>query len=658
MHLLSTRFAAGSWFDGSPLLVAVKNNSVSMVKLLLDSGYDVSNPCYFRMFARDNMLNQEEVQSALFEAIEKAVVGKENENGTSEVYYEIIRLLISQGHANPHQVVHIAQPVYYDQVPLLVAVRAADADCVRCMVTSYSRTQLESSKLERNDPILRKKPESYFQEREAMAAETIRVSIDAAIVTALYLLWKTECITYGEIALFLFDRGYSNLLSSARFLSQRAIHWLHQCMSMYRLNMQLFFMPESAQYKKEVCYFEAKLEKYCILNIFEKKTPINIVQPDADTDCMDWSYALSELPWFSHRFHRVNCRWMRTIVSNNSSTEEKISHKRHLADDEFYLVVEGTRLLAHKSIVSARSGKLAAHIRFVESHTNQSSCYDRLSVTVDIPLLAAMMLLSHCYHGSIAFGLMKSTVKQCTQLLEMALIAEEYLCPSLLLECELRLLMDKSYLEKHDYNPCICMQCLGRVISSEKSKVHMDFERINHDECQSSYCEYAGFYIYETGPFMKSSIDSAGLVTPENCLDVLAIAQQQEHSSCCQKELYGLRFYYSSGMSSDCCKSTLPCGDMNIKGRKVADTDFFVLAPFAAAKIASIWTILRNFSAVVKSKAFMHQVGSDGGNDENDLDEVDAAFTKQPSAGNDKLAIRLLQTCLEELACSPYMYKH
>ena len=647
MHLLSTRFVTASWFDGSPLVVAVRKNSISMVKLLLETGYDVSNPCNIRMIAGEGMLTAKEVQSALIEAINIVLVGKKN--GISEGNYEIIRLLIGEGFANPHQyqIFENVTPSINDQVPLLVAVRAADVECVRCMVTTYSRCQLESRNLERNDPILQRKPESYFQEREAMAAETVRLSMEAATVTALFLLWKTARSAYGEIALFLFDRGHSKVPSTGS-ISQRAIHWLHRSMSECRLNSTCLFMTEPMRDKSDGCYFEAKLVRYCIPSVAGKNASVNLVHQNADTDCMDWSYALSELPWFSARSHRVQCKWMRTILSK-FSTEEILTYKRQLVDDEFYLVVGEAKLLAHKSIVSARSGKLAAHIRFVESHANEPTYDGRLLVSVDIPFLAAMMLLSHCYHGSIAFGLVKSPVKQCDQLLEMTLLAEEYLCPSLLIECELRLLMHKSYLEEHDYNPCICMQCLEGVTLSE------GMEGIHCGSDKSSYCYYAGVYRYKTETAVITSIDRASLITTDNCLDVIAIAQQLESSSCCSREHYGLKYCYSSGMN-DGCKPRSACGGLNNDSETVGDTDVRILAPFDAAKMMAVGEMLRNYPAVLRSKSYLHQISSDCDDDgDNNWNEVDTAFAKQPDARNDQLTIRLLQTCLEELGRSPYI---
>jgi len=71
------------------------------------------------------------------------------------------------------------------------------------------------------------------------------------------------------------------------------------------------------------------------------------------------------------------------------------------------------------------------------------------------------------------------------------------------------------------------------------------------------------------------------------------------------------------------------------------------LTPFAAAKRKAIWILLRNFSLVLRSDAFLRQIKSDD-NDDN-VDEGDDSFVAKRVDGNDNYAIFLLQTCLEEL---------
>jgi len=365
---------------------------------------------------------------------------------------------------------------------------------------------------------------------------------------------------------------------------------------------------------------------------------------------MDWSSVLAELPWFS-RMNGVNCNWMQNIISD-SSEKKQDNHNSTLAEDEFFVVVDGEKLLAHKSIVSAKSGKLAAHIRFTEGHSQECRLGDRLSVHVNLPLSIAKMMLQHCYHVSIAFGLMQSPIKQCHQLLEMALVAEEYLCPSLLLECEIRLLMQTS-------SPnCICPHCCSGAISSEDRidcPIHLQcFEKakknLENDGLPPLYCEPVGVYAYKTSTFIMSSSQS-GLITPESAIDVLAVAQQLEQSSSCQQGLYAMKYCRSGSIEDPNSTMTMPAfGGWNIDAEKDIGAGC-ITVPFAAAKMMAIWIMLRDFPAVIRSDSYLRQIKSD--NDEDDIAEVDDSFVIGARAGNDEDAILLLRTCLEELACSP-----
>lgn len=198
---------------------------------------------------------------------------------------------------------------------------------------------------------------------------------------------------------------------------------------------------------------------------------------------VDWCKVFSRLNVLSPH-NSVSCPYVEEQVQ--SYHVEKVKQQNSLIEDEFNLIVENETIIAHKSIVSARSGKLAAGIRFSEAR--QDIPAERLSVHIDLPLTLARMLLSHIYTGSIAFGL-KSGQLLCYQLLELALLAEVYLCPTLLVECEIRLL---KYGRK-----CICLHCMAH--------------------------NFGNRYIIDTPSF--------DLITFETALDVIAVAQQLEESA-------------------------------------------------------------------------------------------------------------------------------
>ncbi|KAL3766567.1 hypothetical protein ACHAW5_003870 [Stephanodiscus triporus] len=637
-HLLATRFVAGheTWFAGCPLIVAVSRISIPMVTLLLDVACGASYP----YGAIHGTLVHDEVNRSLLEAIRMTAL--EEEDRGSEGVYEIIGLLVSRGGANPHQPIPIRFPgkpgtrgdksplidysrAISDEAPLLSAVRIGDVEAVQCMITTYCHSQGDARKLRRNDPLLRRKPESYFALLEEKEDDSVRSSLDAALVTSLFLLWQTARFKYGKVALVLYERINSSLSfnEGSWSLSQQALQWLENCISM----SVPVLSPPTFKIEYVEGYLQAPLVRYCIPNFSMKK--------HSGTDCMDWSFVLAELPWFYSRLSGVSCSWMRSIISELPGSEKDLFTGR-LSEDEFYLVVGGQKLLAHKSIVSARSGKLAAHIRFIESHSQEYPSGDRLSVQVDhLPLLAAMMLLTHCYHGSIAFGLKKSPMKQCHQLLELALIAEEYLCPSLLLECELRLLMQVSFLEKHSFGPCICSQCSDGVFQSNEQSLCpvgiqcLEKAKNNLDDGLSLHCEPVGVFFY--GCFVSPN-ENGGLITPESGLDIISIARQLEQSSCNQ-DFYRTEFYRSGIASYE-------------RRNKDAIPDGYVCAPFAAAKIMAVWVMLRNFPKCMRSDAYLRQIKWD---DDDNVAKGDDLFTTKKQAGDDKYAVFLLESCLQEL---------
>jgi hypothetical protein len=164
-----------------------------------------------------------------------------------------------------------------------------------------------------------------------------------------------------------------------------------------------------------------------------------------------------------------------------------------MKDDEFYLITKSGKILTHKSIVASKSGKLAAAIRFNEARRDDKHKY--ISVQTNLSDKDAAIMLAHIYHGSIVAGLKIGAIHQCHQLLELALLAEEYLCPTLLLECEMRLL-------KYRDRQCICPNCLADQRQNTGAEAEDE-----HD---------APFY---------------GLITAETALDVIAVAQQLEESS-------------------------------------------------------------------------------------------------------------------------------
>ena len=659
MHLLSTRFAVNSnlWLDSCALVVAVSKQSIEMVKLLLDSCYGSSPP---------GGQVRSEVNRALLETVYKYGEEKDSTNRThQDITHEIIQMLITEGGANPHLPSMIQFPGYmkslseYDgeiqeETPLTAAVRAGDSVAIQCM-SIYSTYLHEAKQERRNDPMLAQQPESYFRALEEREDDIINSSIDAALVASLFLLRYTGNLDYGKCGLVLYEQ-------SDRTLSHQGLQWLEKCISTGRL------IPTMPQGSTSDDSFEVALIRYHIPNCRGEKKSKSINDTCSSHTDMDWSYVLAALPWFKSRMNGVNCIWLKRVMLDPKLQE--LDYQGAVKDDEFDLVVEGgVKLCAHRSIVSARCGKLAAQIRFTESNSSEGG----LTVHVDLPQLVAKMLLSHIYHGSIVFGLRGSPTEQCQQLLELALLAEEYLCPSLLLECELRLL------ERSSCTLCICPQCSGskQILANQVSPTDqvvyraelqcLEKARDNLNESLSMFCKPIGVHIY------KSSIvssNSKSIITAQNGLDILAVAQQLEHSSQFnQQSLHHLKYkrpssnstINGSSMSSlsnqfdhislrdesnkDGVTTQYTTNKISIMERE--DNAEYISVPFAAAKSMSVRSMLCNFPVVLKSESYARQCKSNSYQEEEDMDEIDASFSSQ--ADKNKNGVLLLQACLEEL---------
>jgi hypothetical protein len=232
--------------------------------------------------------------------------------------------------------------------------------------------------------------------------------------------------------------------------------------------------------------------------------------------------------------------------------------------------------------------------------------------------------LCHCYHGSMSFGLVACPLKRSEQLLKLALVAEEYLCPSLLAEVEMRLLETKS-------SDCFCAYCSGTSLSSNVvpkcpvTRQYLVQAGQNVDECETT-----GVYFYKASRFNTNSPSS--LISPESALNILATAQQLELSSCSQNGSYALKYTK--------CQESVASTCINVE----RDMDAGVLtAPFLACKSFAVLTLLRDF------KAFM----------QHSKEEDDAPLiADERDAGLDDNHVLLLRTCLEELAQNPLRRRH
>jgi hypothetical protein len=272
-------------------------------------------------------------------------------------------------------------------------------------------------------------------------------------------------------------------------------------------------------------------------------------------------------------------------------------------DDKVNVITtDGALFQMHGSIVSEKSGKVAAALRFANmQETSVVGVTDptRRVLHLGISSKHCAWMLQHIYHGSIATCLSGDQSEMCHELLELMIVAEEFLCFSLLQECEMRLL---------HYEPqvCFCWSC-SRAVRCD-----------GREENRVAECLYLA-----AGP--------SHLINGSTALDILGPIQHLE----------GMAVQYTIHQVFRPLR-WLQCPGM-VWAREDSNTTASTWSQhnaLASLKRVTIATILSNFREVVQSEAFRES--SDW--NEREHDEVSPAHTTLHHR------ILLLQFCLEELA--------
>ena len=300
--------------------------------------------------------------------------------------------------ANPHS------PI---DNPLQVAALEGKVNALKIMMEEHQNALALSQQRRRKDIVLRKYPPAYFEDRERREEEEIQASTREALLVTL-MRGNDACLKSAAFLMsqgaFLDDDAYARLLRTG---------------------------GSTAPVGK--CRFVAR-----------RHGAVPGERDDADAHWSDerndahWSGVLLDMEWMRDTRGQIRCPRMRR-------TPKKCVD--FVPCDCSLVVADGRRLHTHKSILSSKSAKLDAALRFTALNGEKE-------VRLDVSFRAASFLLQHCYHGSILRGLSPSPSDRCRELLELSLLAEEFLCPSLVLECEMRLLSDDG------------TECFGRCCAS------------------------------------------------------------------------------------------------------------------------------------------------------------------------------------------------
>ena len=241
---------------------------------------------------------------------------------------------------------------------------------------------------------------------------------------------------------------------------------------------------------------------------------------------------------------------------------------------------------------------LAAAVRFemMNQDSNDDGDIDDdnpIELKIDLSSRMCKYLLQHIYHGSIFCGwpLSSSSKKAneggdvCRDLLEIAIVAEEYLIPSLKHECEMRLL------PAHPKR-CYCWSCCT-VVRSLPAKVG--------DNDKSG-----GSGILEEEQMMPVSeclyrINGPSRLLDENSvLDALAVSQQLEEFH--HSETKGIRFWSLLNVPVNSVYS-----DKTVWENYRKNNDC-LCADFEGVKYATIEVFLNSFCQVIQSPAYALQM--------------------------------------------------
>ena len=569
--LRKTPQAPGNHAPPCPMVWAAKNGNLDMVQLLLQ----FSDPS-----------GQDYQVTASLAAL---LLSEASENTKSDG----CQLLIQDG-GNPFEEVAISHNAGI-ATSVSIAAKYCGSTVISTLV-SMGISQLQyRQENRRRDSKLRQQPDSFFRTMESKENFEKERALSNALVELLYRAW--EDVEGRNIVSPHLSSAVSMLMLGAT-LKGRDIARLQQSMHARSLKPASLFLEDP----KASCYIASYSREMVSSN-----GKISVVHDLDRNHLSSHSLLMRKTNWFQ-RHHKLSpnaCRWLLDAVSDDKLESNQ---KDWRGDEITLLATDGESFMVHESVVATKSAKLAAAIRFAKMQNNscRGSAWSsgRPVLHVDISSKSCAWMLEHIYHGSIVSGLSREKAQICQDLLELMIVAEEFLCFSLLQECEMRLL-------HHEQHVCFCWSC-SRAVR------HHAGEEKGVADC---LCVASGPSCFVDG---------------STALDVLAPIQHLE----------GLAGQYSIHETTRPA-SWLQCLVPRTLWTRDDSSIWSYHGALSALKRITISTILSQFPNVVKSEAF--QESSDW-NDGILEDEVSFCRHQVAHSGGLLNRILLLQFCLEELS--------
>jgi ankyrin repeat protein len=448
------------------------------------------------------------------------------------------------------------------------------------LLVETGRGELEGRQQQRRrDPRLRQQPEAFFEAMECKENSEMKKALTNALV---------ECLYYGWDKFNRNDELVPCHLAAAVTLYNLSARLEEKDRARLQISMHAGTLKSELQQTEDQRTFS------CFVASYQHFTdPSYRISKLSDIDrsaLAQGSHLICQMEWMGDEMQQSACccPWLSDKWTGNYADKDLQN-----VDQVVLIVDDGTRFVVHSSILSQKSAKLASAVRFAKM--NQPESRDESpEIQVAISSRLCKWMLQHIYHGSIACGWSRGREQNHHEILELMLIAEEFLCHSLIQECEMRLLSS-------DPTACFCWSCAKAV------RCHSEKKRLA--EC---------VYVVD-GP--------SRLLMGHSVLDVLAVLQHFES----MEVNYNISAVPLSLCSLKCMPATKTWGNMN--GVWTSHRAVGLL------KETAIVTILTKFSEVIRSGSFQES----------------AALNKESDVSGYEMSQQalLLQMCLEELSKSP-----
>jgi ankyrin repeat protein len=360
-----------------------------------------------------------------------------NKPDCDEPILDLIHILVDAG-GNP-----CAVEKGLSESALSAAVRKGDPRTLQALLEAYDAALCRTRTQRRLDPVLQKQPESYFSGIESQENSQQFCAMSEALVCGL---------TLGHQSMARASDSYS---------------FYQCCHVLYRHGAQL---DDSRMLR-----LQASLASSCLVpstdlpyshvsqsHVLEFHTAASTTSDEQPAQSEYWSRVMKNMPWV---YTACDCFSVRGAREVSDMTVIP-------AADVALVCSDGTRYPAHSTVLSRKSDKLAACLRFSSMSTTRTSDEDLgdgcLEIPVDVPRQLVAWMLQHMYHGSLLLSesqVAADPVRTANSLLELLVMAEELLCASLMLECEMRLLSSEPWV-------CYCSDCASRWSASVNSIPH------------------------------------------------------------------------------------------------------------------------------------------------------------------------------------------